>query len=191
MIDYIIQTFKLNNIPIYVPGPGNVKDLLNWNASYRSFSADDYGSINSYPEIVYQFPYNPILLKQYKILTNHDVFPVEWTISISNDGDNYTIIDHQYKASCNTENQHVIADNPRQIGCSVFQLNTFSIDQKAYYAKYIKFSLLNNSFYQEDSLWRFLIHINGLDFDGLTSISTNLVYMTFRLKLWSLSFILL
>ena len=191
MIDYIIQTFKLNNIQIYVSGPGNVKDLLNWNASYRSFSADEYGSINSYPEIVYQFPYNPILLKQYKILTSHDVFPTEWKISISNDGNNYEIIDHQFNETCDPENQYHISNDIHQIGCRVFQFNTYSINQKAFFAKYIKFSLLNNSFYNENNRWRFLIHINGLDFDGLSSISTSLTYMTFKLKLAFLPFILI
>ena len=191
MIDYIIQTFKFNHVPINVSGPGNVSNLLNWNTSYRSFSDEEYNYINSYPEIVYRFPYNPILLKQYKILTSDDVFPVEWTISISNDGDNYEIIDHQFNETCDPQNQYQISTNSRQIGCRIFQLNTFSIEQKAFYAKYIKFSLLNNSFYEENNRWRFLIHINGLDFDGLSSISTSLTYMTFRLKLWCLPFILL
>ena len=127
MIDYIIQTLKFNHCPIYVKGKGDVKNLLNWNVSYRTFDASEYKNITTYPEIVFYFPLNPILIQQYRILTALDVFPVEWTLSISNDGNHYTEIDHQNKEICSHEYQN--KTNFPQVSCIINELTVFQLKE--------------------------------------------------------------
>ena len=180
MIDYLVQTLKFNHLPVFVSGPGDIQNLLSWNVSYQSFTSQEYSSQNSYPEIVFHFPLNPLLLQQYKILTSLDVFPVEWSILISNNGKYYEEIEYKTFQTCIPDLQTKLSHD-EQYGCKIYQLNSFTIQQKVYYAKFIKFVLKKNSYYEEDNNWRFLLHINGLEFSGLCSITTKLKLISLKM----------
>ena len=175
MIDYIVKTLRFFRKPIFVSGypeTSDLNNLMNWGTDYRSFSGDNIASINNYPEIIFHFPFHPIKIKNYKIRTAIDVFPVEWKIFSSNTGqnDDWEEIAYENKDTC--PKNHQFSNTQNQIMCDDYIVNSFQISKPTKYAQYIKFSMLRNSFY-DNNKWIYLLHITGIDFGGDCVLITN------------------
>ena len=187
MIDYLIAALVFHHKPVHISGVLNSSLLLHWGTDFRTFSNEQFQDITSYPEIIFHFPYNPIQIRNYKIRTSKDVFPVEWQISSSDTGEDGTWeeIVHGKSDSCPEKLQNESSRN--QNVCLSQYTSSYEINKATKYSRYIKFKMLKNSYTDSTSNWKYLLHISGLDFGGNCAITTRIDYI--RISFTSFIFI--
>ena len=72
--------------------------------------------------------------------------------------------------------------------CKIAYERSFKITKPTKFSRYIKFSMLKNSYYQETNQWKYLLHISGIDFGGDVTIQTKTKLIPISHSIFIISF---
>ena len=197
MVQYLINRFLKSNQPIIVTGRNNANDFVQWVQFYTSLTSSDMvnsGLISSYPDIILYFPKTPVKISSYSMRTvKDDVYPTKWQLSGSIDKNNWEPLSSIKRSLCNDSYKPI--DNHNKLYCKKFEVNTFQISNpKDIYYYYLKFQLLENSYYKDDP-WKYALKTSGFEISGDYLIPfSQLTYCIYKFNskfIYSLSLILL
>lgn len=133
-------------------------ERLKWGTEYYSYQNPDN-------EIIFYFPESPIKIHQVLLRPGRDVFPVKWTLSISNDNESYVPIIENGTKPCHDSEIQLFQKKSQS--CKKYDPLSFDTVIESTFSYYIKFKLIENSYYEApESRFKNLICINGIDFVG-------------------------
>ena len=141
----LISKIKSLSIPLKAYGPGNISNIFTDQAYYSiSDKSDPIGTQPTF--FIIEFPYTPFYIEKVKITVGRDVFPIHWSILLSNDNETYETIHESSEHLCKTEYQTNYYSRSKR--CIVRDSNTFQIDttKQKFVSRFLKFQLIENSY---------------------------------------------
>ena len=136
--------------------------LLTWGNTYQSRTTDQ--STDLMNTFIFHFKESAVRIDSYDMISNsNDAFPTKWTLSVSNDNEEWIDIDNKVQYLCNDYYKYPY-DN--KYFCRKQERFHFSLTSpKQGYYQYVKYHMIENSFYGIDN-WKDLLLINGFEING-------------------------
>ena len=156
-----------------------IKNVINFINSYAEIKGENpsqssisnlykWGTLYSSQTNLITFNFSLSSFKPTKIKlqsSNIDVYPIEWTISGSN---NYSTFDQILNINdelCSEKNKEKYHSYSWK--CKINEMQEYQINQSTDYYQYIQFKMNKNSYYEAyNPHYKSLIVITGIDFDG-------------------------
>ena len=144
-----------------VYSPYNLNEnLLIWGSQY---SSEFNKKIDN--EFTIFFQKVAIKVKSYKIMiTNKDVYPIKWYLAVSNNNQTWKNISNVDEHFCKKENQESLYT--ASIKCKINETRTFDTTDHQGYYQFVKFHLIENTYYETSDFWKKLIIIFGFKLYG-------------------------
>ena len=137
-------------------------ELLQWNTRYTA--RPNVNDEKKFFSFIFYFKEASVNVQSYDIMThNSNVFPTNWTISVSNDNVSWVLIDRKDEPLCSPEYFRLIGD---KYYCTFMETKYYQLKypNKGYY-QYVKFQMLENSYYGIHN-WHDTFAINGFELNG-------------------------
>lgn len=145
-------------MPGYVIGyyPNQKESYIPYGFGYTN---GDRSSPN--PSIILYFPYSKIIASSMVFRTHGDVYPTEWTFSVSDNNITWTELIHKTEHMCPPEHR---LPQYNKIFCDEIDL-IFPFDYKKP-LKFIKFTMIKNSFTTTATTWGNTLYTRGIELIG-------------------------
>ena len=135
------------------PTRSSISNLYKWGTLYSSKTN----------VITFNFSFSSFKPTKIKLQTSDsDVYPIEWTISGSNDYSTFDSLLNKNEELCSETNKIKMSYNAWR--CKIKEMKEYQIKSTNYY-QFLQFKMNKNSFYDNDDYYT-LIVITGIDFDG-------------------------
>ena len=164
-MNHIIKKNIRNHLTVEVISNSSLKDnLLKWGTTYISRGNKDITYDLS--RFIFYFKEAAVSVKSYDILTgNTNVFPTNWTISVSHDSITWKIIDRKDESLCSSQYIEKPLDDYKYY-CNTSELKHFVVDNPtSEYYQYVMFHQIKNSYYGAGN-WYDQLYLNGFELNG-------------------------
>ena len=162
MVKLIKNFLRINSIEAYVPS-GSTGNVLKWGSIYHSRSTLKRSDSSYKGSFIIHFKHYFVHIDSYETRSNNiDVYPIKWTLSVSNDNSTWETISTSNDSFCSSNSYKV--KNMNKYFCSISETKHFSTKYSGY-DSFVMFNLTENSYY-DDNDWIDLISISGIEFNG-------------------------
>ena len=138
--------------------------LLKWGTDFISRESEYSTNISN--SFIFNFKEAAVRVDSYDMIsTDSDVYPTNWTLSVSNDNKDWIIIDRKDQPLCNNA---YIEKQPIDNKYFCKKKDRFHFPAASCipgYYQYVKYHMIQNSYYGTHN-WRDLIKISGFELNG-------------------------
>lgn len=137
-------------------------ELLNWGKHYKARDSDRDSGDRSF--FIFHFKNSAVHITSYELLTyDNNVFPLNWSLSVSNDNETWTNISNVDEPLCSY--QYIHRESELMDYCNYSEKKTFdAINLQGFY-QFVKYQITKNSYYGTYE-WYDQFSIYGFELNG-------------------------
>ena len=154
-----------NLVNVFAP-EGSRGNLLKWGENFctRSSPRVDINENNGY--FIIQFKKTIVHIKSYKMRSmKQETFPKSWNLFVSNDNSTWEPISYINEPLCKNDYIYTVENDCKDF-CRESNDNTYSTNHTGFHY-FVKFVMLENSYYQYNNEWQDRINLNGFELLGV------------------------
>ena len=164
MVKLINKFLHINSIEAFVPS-GSLGNVLEWGSIYHSRTSTKSTDSSNKGSFIIHFKHYFVHIDSYETRANTvDVYPVKWTLFVSNDNSTWETISTSNDSFCSPEYSYKVTNSKNKYFCSINETKHFYTKYSGY-DSFVKFDLIENSYYSDNN-WKDLISISGIEFNG-------------------------